>query len=118
MLIVINSEEEDNQCHNIQAAQNKEVSPALSILMNEYSSIFDMPTTLPPHTGSFNHRIPLIEVAPPLNKRPYKYPGVKKNIIKKLVQEILKQGVIQHSTSPYASLVVLVGKKYGSSRLL
>jgi len=30
---------------------------------------------------------------------------------------MLDQGVVQHSTSPYASLVVLVGKKDGSWRL-
>lgn len=49
-----------------------------------------------------------------MNKRPYRYPGVNKNIIEKLVQEMLDQGVIQHSTSPYALPVVLVGKKDGS----
>lgn len=46
-----------------------------------------------------------------MNKRPYRYPGVKKDIIEKLVQEMLDQGVIQHSTSPYDSPVVLVGEK-------
>lgn len=52
-----------------------------------------------------------------VSKRPYRYPGIKKDIIEKLVQEMLDQGVLQHSTSPYASPVVLVGKKYGSWRL-
>lgn len=42
---------------------------------------------------------------------------MKKDIIEKLVQEMLDQGVIQHSTSPYASPVVLVGKKDSTWRL-
>lgn len=36
---------------------------------------------------------------------------MKKDIIEKLVQGMLDQGVIQHSSSPYASPVVLVVKK-------
>lgn len=79
--------------------------------------LFELPTTLPPHRGSFDHRIPLIDKANPVNKRPYRYPGIKKDVIEKLVQEMLDQGVVQHSTSPYASPVVLVGKKDGSRRL-
>jgi len=40
-----------------------------------------------------------------------------KDIIKKLIQELLDKGVIQISSSPFASPVVLVGKKYGSWRI-
>ncbi|XP_019248470.1 PREDICTED: uncharacterized protein LOC109227728 [Nicotiana attenuata] len=67
--------------------------------------------------GSFDHRIPLIDKAIPVSKWPYRYPRIKKDVIEKFVQEILDQGVIQHSTGPYASHVVLVGKKDGSWRL-
>lgn len=76
-----------------------------------------MPTTLPPHRSIFDHKIPLIDSATPVNKRPYRYPGMKKDIIEKLVLEMPDQDVIQPSSSPYASPVVLVGNKDGSWRL-
>lgn len=76
-----------------------------------------MPTTLPPHRGVFDHKIPLIEASNPISQRPYRYPAFKKDNIEKLVLEMLDQGVIQNSTSAYASPVVLVGKKDGSWRL-
>ncbi|KAH0781176.1 hypothetical protein KY290_000774 [Solanum tuberosum] len=53
----------------------------------------------------------------PVNKRPYRYPSVKKDIIEELVQQMLDQGIVQPSSSPFASPVVLVGKKDGSWRL-
>lgn len=52
-----------------------------------------------------------------LNKRPYRYPAVKKDIIESLIQKILDQGIIQSSSSPIAAHVVLVGKKDGTWRL-
>jgi len=108
---------EVSQCHNIQAIQGKGILPSFAALISQYSCLFELPTTLPLHRVSFDHRIPLIDKANPVNKRPYRYPGIKKDVIEKLVQEMLDQGVVQHSTSPYASLVVLVGKKDGSWRL-
>ena len=47
----------------------------------------------------------------PMNKRPHRYPSVKKDVIEGLVQQMLDQGIIQPSFSPFASPVVLVGKK-------
>jgi len=52
-----------------------------------------------------------------VNKRPYRYSKKQKDIIDELVQDYLKSGVIQNSSSPYSSPVVLVGKKDGSWRL-
>ncbi|XP_019248584.1 PREDICTED: uncharacterized protein LOC109227846 [Nicotiana attenuata] len=46
--------------------------------------------------------------------QPYKYSSIKKDIIEKLVNEMLQQGVIQYSSSPFSSPVVLVRKKDGS----
>lgn len=52
-----------------------------------------------------------------MNSRPYWYSPVQKDVIEKLVLEMRSQGIIQYSSSPYTSLVVLVGKKDGSWRL-
>lgn len=53
----------------------------------------------------------------PINLRPYRYSLRHKDIIEKLVEELLDRGVIQASSSPFASPVVLVGKKDGTWRL-
>ena len=105
------------QCHNIQAIQSEGILPSFASLISHYSCLFELPTTLPPHRNSFDYRIPLIDKTNPINKIPYRYPGIKKDVNEKLVQEMLDQGVLQHSTSPYSSPVVLVGKKDGSWRL-
>jgi len=49
--------------------------------------------------------------------RPYRYPLQQKDVIEVIVQEMLDKGIIQQSVSPFASLMVLVGKKYGSWRM-
>ena len=51
------------------------------------------------------------------SKRPYKYAKQHKDVIDKLVQESLSTGIIQNSSSPFASPVVLVGNKDRSWRL-
>lgn len=48
-----------------------------------------------------------------MNIRPYRYPAMKKEIIEGLIDEMLAKGTIQYSSSPFASLVVLVKKKDG-----
>jgi hypothetical protein len=48
--------------------------------------------------------------------RAYRYPPALKGEIEKQVQDMLAQGIIQPSTSPFPSLVLLVRKKDGSFR--
>lgn len=45
-----------------------------------------------------------------MNNRPYRYSPIQKDVIEKMVNELLAQGLIQQSCSPFASPVVLVGK--------
>ncbi|GAU24592.1 hypothetical protein TSUD_289530 [Trifolium subterraneum] len=86
-------------------------------LIDTYAAIFSDPTTLPPPRAGFDHMIPLKAGAQPFNLRPYRFSIVQKDIIDKLVHDMLAQGIIQHSTSPFASPTILVRKKDGSWRL-
>lgn len=90
---------------------------ALQRLLESYSDIFSEPSSLPPYREGFNHKIPLEAGSNPVNLRPYRYSSLQKDSIDKMVQEMLTQGIIQYSSSPYASPVVLVKKKDGSWRL-
>ena len=54
--------------------------------------------------------------AVPVNCRPYKYSIVHKTEIEQQVKDLLAAGFITHSTSPFASPILLVQKKDGQWR--
>ncbi|GAU17014.1 hypothetical protein TSUD_37720 [Trifolium subterraneum] len=85
--------------------------------LDTYEDIFAEPTALPRARLGFDHKIPLKDGVEPFNLRPYRYSTVQKTIIDKMVQDMLSQGIIQHSNSPFASPIVLVRKNDGSWRL-
>ncbi|XP_074296892.1 uncharacterized protein LOC141627552 [Silene latifolia] len=89
----------------------------ISDLLKDYSALFEEPKSLPPSRGILDHRIPLKNGANPVSIRPYRYALKQRDIIEKLIQDMLNSGIIQNSCSPFASPVVLVGKKDGSWRL-
>lgn len=69
-----------------------------------------MPDSLPPKRAC-DHAIPLISGATPVNIRAYRYPPQLKDEIDTQVQSMLAQGLIQPSSSPFSSPVLLVQKK-------
>lgn len=74
-----------------------------------------MPSGLPP-ARQLDHRIHLLPNSKPINVRPYQYPYFQKNEIERQVKDMLDQGVIQRSHSPFSMPVLLVRKKDGSFR--
>jgi hypothetical protein len=71
---------------------------------------------LPPKRH-ISHAIPLIPGAQPFRLRPYRYNPTQKDEIEKQVQELLQNGLIRESSSPFASPVLLVKKKTGDWRM-
>lgn len=94
----------------------RELPDELQALLQNYEQLFQEPTELPP-SRPCDHRIPLVEGAKVVNQRPYRMPHHQKEILEKIIKELLKSGVIRHSTSPFSSPVLLVKKKDGSWRL-
>ncbi|KZV44867.1 peroxidase 64 [Dorcoceras hygrometricum] len=91
--------------------QPKEIQEVL----DKFQMVFDKPVELPPRRNH-DHAIHIKEGQGPVQVRPYRYAHRQKNEIEKLVAEMLTAGVIQPSTSPYSSPVILVKKKDGSWR--
>ncbi|XP_031263269.1 uncharacterized protein LOC116121451 [Pistacia vera] len=91
------------------------LDPRVAIVLEEFAALFDQPSGIPPKRET-DHAIVLKEGSKPPNIRPYRYPYYQKNEIEKLVGEMLVAGIIQPSTSPFASPVLLVKKKDGSWR--
>ncbi|XP_042018949.1 uncharacterized protein LOC121766761 [Salvia splendens] len=85
------------------------------IVLDQFRDVFAVPTRMTPRRG-FDHRIHLLPDTKPVNVRPYRYPYFQKNEIERQVREMLDQGIIQHSHSPFSSLVLLIRKKDGTFR--
>ena len=91
------------------------IPSGIQSVIQQYSHLFQEPSTLPP-SREFDHSIPLMPEAQPVNVRPYKYAPHQKTEIEKQVDDMLSKGLIQKSVSSFASPVLLVRKKSGSWR--
>ena len=98
-------------------AQNEgqvaDTPPEIHEVLQEFSSVFSDPNSLPP-PRAYDHAITLSPGATPINVIPYRYSPLHKDEIEKQVAAMLETGVIAHSMSPFASPVLLVLKKDGS----
>ena len=84
-------------------------------LFKKYRDVFDFPGDQLGRTSLVQHVIDTDD-AMPIKQRPYRAsPDVRKEIDRQ-VDEMLKNGIIQESVSPWSSPVVLVKKKDGSYR--
>lgn len=89
--------------------------PEISALLTEYQPLFQPSSQLPP-VKPHDHHIHPNPNKKPINVKPYRYPHYQKNIMTQLIQEMLKDGIIRPSHSPYSLLVLLVRKKGGTWR--
>jgi hypothetical protein len=99
----------------IAVIQEHEIPESVQKLIHQFEDVFATPNSLPPQRP-FDHHIQLMPGAQPVNIRTYRYSPVQKSEIEKQVKEMLQNGIIKHSTSPYASPVLLVRKKDGTWR--
>lgn len=80
------------------------------MLLCAYEDLFHVPTSLPPSRFCV-HSIPLIEGARPVSICPYRFSLSMKKEVESQVVKMLQNGIIQHSSSSFSSLVLLVKKK-------
>lgn len=92
------------------ASDSLPVPEEVQALQDEFQVVFMEPTELP-KTRPWDHAIPLIPGARPVNIRPYRYTPEQKTEIEAQVREMLKAGLITPSISPFSSPVLLVKKK-------
>jgi hypothetical protein len=83
--------------------------PEVLQLLSDFAEVFTEPTGLPPRR-QYDHPIPLVSGARPVSMQTYRVTPEFKTEIERQVQDLLQQGVISHSNSVFASLVLLVKK--------
>lgn len=94
---------------------NADPHPDIEVILQEFFDVFAEPKSLPPARFQ-DHAIPLAAGSNPVKVKPYRYPHSQKEQIELMVKEMLDQGIIQPSYSPFSSPVLLVKKKDGSWR--
>lgn len=105
-------EEEGTLTGNLFAITNVEaINLVVKELVEEFPVVFSEPKELPPFRKHHDHKIQLVEGANPVNQRPYRYALHQKNEIDKIVDDVLVNGTIHSSSSPYASPMVLLKRK-------
>ena len=84
-------------------------------VFNQFRSVFAAKGTILGKTHVVEHSINTGD-AQPIKQPPRRLPLASRDHVNKLVQEMLDEGVIEPSKSPWASPVVLVPKKDGTTR--
>ncbi|XP_028290920.1 uncharacterized protein LOC114454569 [Gouania willdenowi] len=94
----------------------EEEQAKLAALLAQYANVFALQDEDLGYTDRVKHEIHLVDDAPVA--QPYRrIPPTQYNEVREHIKKLLKKGVIQESTSAYASPVVLVRKADGSLRL-
>lgn len=86
------------------------IPPEIQNLIEDFATLFEVPSDLSP-LRSCDHSIPLVAGAAPVQVRPYRFALALKDEIETQIKEMLEKGLIQRSTSPFSSPVLLVKKK-------
>lgn len=95
------------------SALTESETAAVNALLEQYSTVFK-PSTEP--TPFAEHTIQLTDDVP-IAVPPYRMSEIKKEILRKELDELLSNGTIEECESSYAAPVVLVSKKNGKMRL-
>lgn len=82
-------------------------------LIEKNSDCFHLPEEKLNYTSVLKHRIPTVNEIP-IHTRQYRFPVVHKDEINRQVNELLEQGIIKPSKSPYNTPVWIVPKKSDS----
>ena len=88
----------------------EEIPVEIQQIMQDFQDIFQEPSELPP-SRSCDHVITLEKDAKIVNQRCYRIPHHQKNVMEKLVADLLKNNFIRLSNSPYSSPTLVVQKK-------
>ena len=103
---------------NFNTSLSLEEKYRLTNLLHDYQDVFQKPNQPLGPTSVLKHKIKLIPGAEPFRSVPYRITPLQREEVNRQVQEMLKQGIIVESDSPYSSPVLLVKKADCSQRFV
>ncbi len=92
------------------------VSPQVRKILLDHAQVFGRREGLPPDRGT-TLTIPEMPGATPQFKHPYRLSPAEVQEVEKQIKELLKQGLIEPSNSPYGAPIIFVKKKDGTLRM-
>ena len=92
---------------------NREEKRSLLELCFDYQDVFYLPEDRLSCTNAVKHTIPLELGTTPINTRPYRLPESQKEEVDRQVKQLLEEGIIAKSDSPWNSPLLVVPKKTG-----
>jgi hypothetical protein len=92
------------------------VSAETRAILEEYWHVFAARKGLPPDRN-IAHLIPEVPGSQPVYRPPYRLSPLEIAEVERQVKELLLQGLIEPSNSPYGAPILFVGKKDGSLRM-
>ena len=109
-----------NNQHHFAASEseNTKLQQTRQYMLSEYADVFPsgLPPGLPPQRA-IDHAIDVVPGSAPPYKASYRMSPLELQELKKQIEELLAQGHIRPSTSPYGSPVLFVKKKEGTLRM-
>ena len=107
----------DKHCYKVNPELLPEQDRKVKALMKEYEDIIAISYADLPHETVYEHDIDTGD-SKPLRAVPYKIVPALENWLRNHLQELLKEGIIVKSRSPWASPVTIVAKKEGTPRMV
>lgn len=90
---------------------NKEEQIGIENVCAKYADVFQLPGDTLSTTNLYEHSIKLKDNVSPVYSKPYRLPKALKGEVQKQINEMLKNDVIEETTSEWSSPVLLVPKK-------
>lgn len=90
---------------------NKEEQISIENICAKYTDVFHLPGDKLSVTNLLEHSITLKDNVTPVYVKPYRIPHSLKNEVEKQIQDMLKNDIIEETTSEWSSPVLLVPKK-------
>ena len=94
---------------------NPEERKSLIEACSDFADIFYLPGDILSSTSAAQHSISIEPGTEPINTRPYRLPEAQKEEVRRQVQKLLQEGIIEESSSAWNSPILVVPKKAGVS---